>query len=190
MQFIKFNDAESAQERSQTHPLSLEQEREVIEVINTLIGEYTLEKDDFKKVQDFVNHYQNMSHLCTINGLFGIVWDGSSDLANKIFGENYGVDWSYLENSTSIKVKERIIQVGDEIFKADTSKGGYQPTNDTMNHIPPSGDDEESNIDTLELLKTIHQNVDWSTMNWGSNQGHVLEQKLEKLINSFTNEKI
>ena len=43
-------------------------------------------------------------------------WNGSSDLANKMFGENFGVDWYYVsKESSDIMVKGRLIKVGDLI---------------------------------------------------------------------------
>jgi hypothetical protein len=44
-----------------------------------------------------------------------VKWDGSSFLANNIFGENYGIDWLYLPNSSSIDVHGKIYNVGDLI---------------------------------------------------------------------------
>jgi hypothetical protein len=43
-------------------------------------------------------------------------WNGSSDLANTLFGESYGVDWEYIsKESSDILVSGRLIKVGEEI---------------------------------------------------------------------------
>lgn len=45
-----------------------------------------------------------------------IIWNGEADLANKIFGDNYGIDWTYVsKHSDDIKVYGRLIKIGDEI---------------------------------------------------------------------------
>jgi hypothetical protein len=45
-----------------------------------------------------------------------MTWNGSSDLANTLFGERYGVDWEYISQETSdILVSGRIIKIGDLI---------------------------------------------------------------------------
>lgn len=44
------------------------------------------------------------------------VWNGDADLANGVFGENYGIDWEYLPGSQSIKLAGgRILNIGDTI---------------------------------------------------------------------------
>ena len=55
--------------------------------------------------------------LNSILGTFDKVkWDGSAELANKIFGERYGVDWEYIsKESTDIVVNGKIIKVGDNL---------------------------------------------------------------------------
>ena len=61
---ITFNDPESAEQRAQTAPLSLEQEQQAIQIINDLIwgADFYLTKDAQELLQNFVNHYQNMAH--------------------------------------------------------------------------------------------------------------------------------
>lgn len=43
------------------------------------------------------------------------IWTGSSDLANKLFGEKYGADWEYLPGSLDIIVNGETIKIGDKI---------------------------------------------------------------------------
>jgi len=41
-------------------------------------------------------------------------WNGSSQLANTLFGERYGIDWEYIsKENTDILVNGRIIKFGD-----------------------------------------------------------------------------
>lgn len=48
-----------------------------------------------------------------------LTWNGSADLANKVFGESYGSDWEYVSNqSLDIIVHGRLIKVGETIEKA------------------------------------------------------------------------
>lgn len=45
-----------------------------------------------------------------------IIWNGDSGLANKLFGESYGIDWIYIENSSSIVLKcGKVLNIGDSI---------------------------------------------------------------------------
>ncbi len=45
-----------------------------------------------------------------------VIWTGSAGLANDIFGESYGVDWSYaIKGSQDIRVKGKLIKVGETI---------------------------------------------------------------------------
>ena len=47
-----------------------------------------------------------------------VKWTGDAALANKLFGDNYGVDWVYEDNETktgSIVVANIIYEVGDTI---------------------------------------------------------------------------
>ena len=45
-------------------------------------------------------------------------WNGSSQLANTLFGERYGIDWEYIsKENTDIFVNGRIIKIGDLINK-------------------------------------------------------------------------
>jgi hypothetical protein len=45
-----------------------------------------------------------------------LIWDGDAHIANIHFGENYGVDWAYIDATlTDIVVNDKVIIVGDEI---------------------------------------------------------------------------
>jgi hypothetical protein len=45
-----------------------------------------------------------------------LIWDGSSELANVFFGEDYMKDWDYVsKKSLDIIVEGKIIKVGDQI---------------------------------------------------------------------------
>lgn len=45
-----------------------------------------------------------------------IIWNGSAEMANTIFGESYGLYWQYVtSDSQAIKVGKKIYNVGDEI---------------------------------------------------------------------------
>lgn len=69
------------------------------------------------------------------NGKFSIVayeWDGSADLANRLFGEEYGKDWRY--NGNAVEFPERFsglpidncAEIGDMIaFHSNDSRKAY-----------------------------------------------------------------
>lgn len=42
-------------------------------------------------------------------------WNGTSDLANRLFGESHGVDWKYVNQTTAIEVEGVTINEGDYI---------------------------------------------------------------------------
>ncbi len=52
----------------------------------------------------------------TIKNSEKIKWNGEADLANRVFGERYGIDWEYVsKQSPNIKVNGVVINVGEDI---------------------------------------------------------------------------
>lgn len=51
----------------------------------------------------------------TLNDPARFIWDGDADKANKIFGENYGIDWEYVPGCLDIKVNGKIYKIGDGV---------------------------------------------------------------------------
>lgn len=87
---IQFNTKESAALRSETHrnPPSLSNEKWAIESINELIdGKRDVDEASIKNIQEFVNHYELMSHhKATTVGLFAI--DFNPDLLLQKFNNS------------------------------------------------------------------------------------------------------
>ncbi len=50
--------------------------------------------NDWSNYQNYTGQHTNIADL-TIGWHNQFKWDGSADDANKLFGENYGVDWSF-----------------------------------------------------------------------------------------------
>lgn len=67
MKKIEFNNAATAKARQQQKPLTLLKEKFVVESINNLIENSRLPVDSMvvSDIQEFVNHYQNLSHHMT-----------------------------------------------------------------------------------------------------------------------------
>ena len=52
-------------------------------------------------------------------------WNGSSQLANTLFGERYGIDWEYIsKENTDILVNGKIIKIGDLVNPILKDKNG------------------------------------------------------------------
>ena len=52
-------------------------------------------------------------------GVGGYEWAGDSGLANRLFGESYGVDWQYVEGSQDVIVKGVMLRAGDRFAVRD-----------------------------------------------------------------------
>ena len=105
-------------------------------------------------------------------------WNGSSQLANTLFGERYGIDWEYIsKENTDILVNGRIIKFGDLVNPILKDKKGVNIPmqsiiygslpNDTENHYFNFG--VSPNDGSIEMVACTYGYVHNVTQNDVSN---------------------
>lgn len=65
--------------------------KNILEKLNQKLNEQDLATDKYEYRLGLYDAIQILKRFC---------WDGDADEANKLFGENYGVDWSYDSKNT------------------------------------------------------------------------------------------
>jgi uncharacterized protein (DUF3820 family) len=137
---------------------------------------------------------------------FKIIWNGTADLANVLFGDKYGEDWEYVDTSVGLDIKfsNRIIKVGDEIEYSvrynqgkgswdddfndqDTSSNEIEPYPD--NWILPFGKTHKGKM----LIQVPGKYLKWLYENWDtlhpSIKVHIrLKKYIEENIDSIDQE--